>query len=435
MKGSKFYLYNTVNTNDGAVVLERKRVVITGVGAVSPLGNDAESMWNNLIQGKSGVGIVTQVPKIEQYASQIAGEVKEFNADTFIPKKEQRRMDPFTVFGISAAMMAVADAGLEPEKEVLSRVGVIIGSGIGGLQIFEEQMKVYFEKGPSRFNPFMIPTMITNIVSGHVAIKYGFRGPNFCITSACATGAHSIGESFRMIQYGDADIMVAGGTEAAITPLGLGGFCVLRALSTRNDEPERASRPFDAERDGFVMGEGAGVLVLEELEHAKKRGAKIYAELAGYGRNADAFHMTAPSDTGREAGNCIKLALANAQTAPEDLDYINAHGTSTQLNDSSETRAIKYALGAEAAKRVQISSTKSMIGHLLGAAGGVEAVITAKAVREGVIPPTINYENPDPECDLDYVPNHARETKVITALSNSFGFGGHNASLCFKRYD
>ena len=414
--------------------MDRRRVVVTGVGVVSPVGSSIKVFWENIVAGKSGIGIITQVPDIDQYASQIGGEVKDLDIDHFISRKDQRKMDPFSKYGISAAAMAVEDSGLEPEKEDLHKIGVLMGSGIGGLQIFEQQMDVFYKKGPSRFNPFMIPTMITNIVSGHVAIRYGFRGPNFCITSACATGSHSIGESFRMIQHGDAEVMVAGGTEAAITPLGLGGFCVLRALSTRNDDPEHASRPFDAERDGFVIGEGAGVLVLEELERAKKRGAHIYAELAGYGRNSDAFHMTAPSDTGREAGNCMRLAFRDGDVDPVEIGYINAHGTSTQLNDSTETKAIKYALGASNAQNVMISSTKSMIGHLLGAAGGVEAVITVKALQEGIIPPTINYEYPDPECDLDYVPNKAREKQINAALSNSFGFGGHNACLCFKRF-
>lgn len=409
-----------------------RRVAVTGLGVVSPVGSRLEKFWQNITTGVSGIDTITQVPNIDQYTSRIGGEVHDLDLEQFIPKKEQRKMDRFSWFGISAAAMAMEDAGLDMSNEDPARAGVIIGSGIGGLQIFEKQMEIYFTKGPSRFNPLMIPTMITNIVSGHVAIRFQCKGPNFCITSACATGAHSIGDSMRIIQHGEADIMISGGTDAVITPLGLGGFCVLRALSTRNDEPQRASRPFDADRDGFVIGEGAGVLILEEMERAKKRGARIYAELAGFGRNADAFHMTAPSDTGREAGNCMRLAISDAQINADEIDYINAHGTSTQLNDTSETKAIKYALGADVAKKVAISSTKSMIGHLLGASGAVEAVATVKTIHDGLIHPTINLDTPDPECDLDYVPNKARERDVTVALSNSFGFGGHNATLCFR---
>lgn len=414
-------------------VMTRRRVVVTGMGVVSPLGCDLKSFWERLIKGQSGVRTITRFD-VSQYDSKIAGQLIEFELERFVSKKEARRMDPFCHYGIAAAKMAVADSGLELDKENRERIGVLVGSGVGGLQILLEQSRVLLTKGSSRFSPFMIPEMITNILSGLIAIEHGFTGPNFCVVSACATATHSLGEALRMIQHGEAEIMLAGGSEAPICELGVGGFCAMRALSTRNDAPEKASRPFDADRDGFVIGEGAGVLVLEDLEHAQRRGARIYCELAGYGRTCDAYHITAPDAQGKGAARSMKLACEDAGVAAEQVDYINAHGTSTELNDKCETLAIKMALGEENARRVAISSTKSMIGHLLGAAGGVESIATALTIYHGVIHPTINYETPDPECDLDYVPNHAREKKVRVALKNSLGFGGHNATLCFKAY-
>lgn len=414
--------------------MEKRRVVITGLGAITPIGANVRSFWENAVKGKSGIGKITQIPGIEAFSTRIGGEIKDFDPDLFIPAKEQRKMDPFTIYGLSAAIMAFGDSGLDMNKEDPYRVGVVLGSGIGGLQVFEKMVGIYLDKGPSRFHPLMIPRMIPNILSSHTAIRFGCKGPNFCIVTACASGAHSIGESMRIIQFGEADAMICGGGEGVITPLGLGGFCALRALSARNDDPEKASRPFDIERDGFVMGEGAGILIIEDLEHAKKRGAKIYAELAGYGRTCDAYHITAPLETGDAAARCMELSMDNAGVNPDEIEYINAHGTSTILNDKLETRAIKQAFGPENAKKLMINSTKSMTGHLLGAAGGVEAVTVVKTLQNGVIHPTINYEYPDPDCDLDYVPNHAREKKVNLALSNSFGFGGHNAVLCFKKF-
>lgn len=409
-----------------------RRVVVTGMGIVSPIGSKLELFWENCTAGKSGIRKIEQIPEIDLYPSRIGGEVKDYNPDDYISGSEKRKMDPFTRFGIGAAIMAFEDAGIDMEREVPERVGVIIGSGIGGLQIHEEMVKTFYDKGPSRFKPMMIPQMITDMLSGRVAIRYNCKGPNFSISSACASGAHSIGECYRMIQYGDADVMITGGAEAAITRTGLGGFCVLRAVSTANEEPEKASRPFDAERDGFVIGEGAAVLVLEELEHARKRGARIYAEIAGYGRNSDAFHITAPDDSGFGGASCMKQAMNNAEIDPADIDYINAHGTSTPLNDVQETKAIKLALGSDNARGVPVSSTKSMTGHPLGAAGAIEAVVSVMAIHRGIIPPTINYEHPDPQCDLDYVPNEARNGNIHVVLSNSFGFGGHNATLCFQ---
>jgi 3-oxoacyl-[acyl-carrier-protein] synthase II len=367
------------------------------------------------------------------YASRIAGEVVEFDVDAFIPKKEQRHMDPFCHYGLAAAKMAVADAGVDFSALDRRRVGVIVSSGIGGLQVLFAQTQVLLTRGPARFSPFTIPQMITNILSGLIAIEYGLRGPNFAVVSACATATHSIGEAMRMIRHGDADLMVAGGAEAPICELGVGGFCAMRALSTRNDAPEKASRPFDKHRDGFVIGEGAAVLVLEEMEGARRRGARIYAELAGYGRTCDAFHITAPDERGEGAAEAMRLAIADAGLAPSDIDYINAHGTSTELNDKCETLAIKAALGEADARRVMVSSSKSMTGHLLGAAGAFESAVCVLAMTHGVVPPTINYETPDPDCDLDYVPNRARRATVRACLNNSFGFGGHNASLCFRQ--
>ena len=409
---------------------DRRRVVVTGLGVVSPLGCAVETVWNRMVAGHSGVRPI-QSFDAAAFDSRIAGEVVEFNVDDFIPKKEQRRMDPFCKYGLASARMAVIDSGLDFSKEDPWRAGVLVGSGIGGLQVLFQQSKVFMERGPSRFSPFMIPQMITNILSGLIAIEHGLRGPNFAVISACATATHSMGEALRIIREGDADVILAGGAEAPIMELGVGGFCAMRALSTRNDDPTRASRPFDKDRDGFVIGEGAGTVVLEEYGHAVKRGARIYCELAGYGRTCDAFHMTAPDDQGTGAAKAMSLAMADARLAPEQIDYINAHGTSTELNDKCETRAIKGALGEAHARKVMISSTKSMTGHLLGAAGAIESLACAMAMYKGVVPPTINYTTPDPECDLDYVPNTARAAKVRACLNNSLGFGGHNATLCF----
>ena len=411
--------------------MSRRRVVVTGMGIVSPLGCTVPTFWDRVTKGVSGIQPIKYFDTTA-YDSKIAGQVLEFNVDDFIPKKEQRRMDPFCHFGMAAAKMAVQDSGVDFAKENPWRCGVIVSSGIGGLQILLAQSKVLMERGPSRFSPFMIPQMIVNILSGLVAIEHGCRGPNFAVVSACASATHSLGEALRIIQHGECDLMLAGGAEASINELGVGGFCAMRALSTRNNEPQRASRPFDKERDGFVIAEGAGVLMLEEYEHAKARGAKIYCELAGYGRTCDAFHMTAPDEAGAGAAEGMRQAMADAGVTPGQVNYINAHGTSTALNDKCETMAIKASLGEGPARKTMISSTKSMTGHLLGAAGGVESVVCAMALHTGVVPPTINYENPDPDCDLDYVPNAAREAKPRVALNNSLGFGGHNATLCFK---
>ena len=411
--------------------MERRRVVVTGMGVVSPLGCTLETFWSRLTAGQSGIRPITRFDA-SQYASKIAGEVVDFQIDEFIPKKEQRHMDPFCHYGVAASKLAVLDSGLDLAKIDPTRAGVLIGSGIGGLQVLLQQSQVLMNRGPSRFSPFMIPQMITNILAGMVAIEHNFQGPNFSVVSACATATHSIGEALRILREDDADIILAGGAEASICELGVGGFCAMRALSTRNDAPQQASRPFDKDRDGFVIGEGAGVLVLEEYEHARKRGARMYCELAGYGRTCDAFHITAPDERGRGASRGMQQAVRDAGLTPDGIDYINAHGTSTALNDKCETLAIKAALGESDARRVMISSSKSMTGHLLGAAGGVESVVCALALQKGVVPPTINYTTPDPDCDLDYVPNTARTAKIRACLNNSLGFGGHNATLCFK---
>jgi 3-oxoacyl-[acyl-carrier-protein] synthase II len=410
-----------------------RTVVITGLGVVSPVASELNTFWKNIQNGVSGIDRVKGMPDIEQYPVQIGGEIRDLDVEKFIDAKTSRKMDPFSVWGLCASCMAVEDAGLIPEELDCERIGVITSSGIGGMQIMQNECLKAFDKGPRRISPQLIPQMITNILSGYVSIRYGFKGPNFCVTSACASGTHSIGEAFRIIQYGDADVMIAGGAEASIAMLGVQGFAALRATSRRNDDPKGASRPFDAERDGFVMPDGAAIIVLEEKEHAIKRGAKIYCELAGYGRTGDAYHITAPDADADQAARGIKLAIADAGLTAEDIDYINAHGTSTPLNDKGETLAIKKALGEEKAYKTAVSSTKGMTGHMLGAAGGVEAAICALAIRDGVIPPTINLENPDPDCDLDYVPNVKREQEVNVALSNSLGFGGHNATLCFKK--
>jgi len=410
----------------------KHRVVVTGMGIVTSLGSDLETFWNNLVAGKSGVSRIESFD-VSEYPTQIAAEIKDFNPEDYIDRKEARRMDRFVQFAVAAGKMAVQDAGLELGVNVDSeRVGVIVGSGIGGLGTWEEQHSILLEKGPKRVSPFFIPMMIANMASGQISMSIGAKGPNTTAVTACATGTHSIGDSFKLIQRGDADAMICGGAEATIRPTGLAGFCSMRAMSTRNDEPEKASRPFDAERDGFVMGEGSGVLVLESLEHAVKRGARIYAEVIGYGMSGDAYHITDPDPDG--AARCMQRALKDAGIEPEAIDYINAHGTSTPVGDRSETLAIKKAFGDHAYK-LAVSSTKSMTGHLLGAAGGIESVILALTLKNGVIAPTINLENRDPECDLDYVPNAARKSDVKMALSNSFGFGGHNATIVMRKYE
>ncbi|NLG85116.1 MAG: beta-ketoacyl-ACP synthase II [Firmicutes bacterium] len=409
------------------------RVVVTGLGLISPLGIGTEKTWEGLIAGKSGIGPVTAFDA-SPFPSRIGGEVKDFDPTAYLDRKEARRMDRFTQFAVVAAKMALEDAGLVITEENADRIGVIVGSGIGGMQTLEEQCRVYFERGPARVSPFFIPMLISDMAAGQISIATGARGPNSSVVTACASGAHSLADCFYHLQRGSADVMIGGGSEAAITGLSYAGFCAAGTLSTRNDAPEKASRPFDAKRDGFVMGEGAGILILERLEHAKARGAKIYAEMIGVGLTSDAHHITAPHPEGAGAARAMTVAMREAGIGPEEVDYINAHGTSTELNDKTETMAIKKALG-EHAYRVAISSTKSMTGHLLGAAGALEAAITVLAIARGIIPPTINYEYPDPECDLDYVPNQARRANIRVALSNSLGFGGHNACLAFKRYE
>jgi len=411
--------------------MEKRRVVITGLGVVSPLGSDLNVFWQRLINGTSGIRRITKFDA-SAMATQIAAEVVEFEIDKFIPKKEQRRMDPFCHYAVAAAKMAVGDSGIQFASEDPYRAGCMIGSGVGGLITMEDQHSVLLNRGPDRNSPFMIPMMIVNMASGLVAIEHGLKGTNFCVVSACASGTHSIGEAARQIQCGDADVMVAGGTEAVVCPLGIAGFSAMRAMSTRNDDPTKASRPFDKDRDGFIMGEGAGIVILEEYEHAKKRGAKIYAEVGGYGATCDASHITAPAPGGEGGARAMMKAMAEAKLTPDMVDYINAHGTSTPVGDKSETEAVKVAFGT-AAKKVMVSSTKSVTGHLLGAAGGLETIICALAIQKGVIPPTMNYTTPDPDCDLDYVPNQARDFQIRACLNNSLGFGGHNASMLLKR--
>ncbi len=410
----------------------KRRVVITGFGLTTPLGVGRDDVWRRILNGESGIGPITRFDA-SAHDTRIAGEVKNFRPEEYVSVREVRRMDLFVLYALAATRIAVERAGLDMTKEDPERVGVIVGTGLCGLPTLEKYHSILLEKGPGRISPFFIPMLIANEAPGNIAIQYGIKGPNLSIVTACATGAHSIGDAFRIIQYGDADVMVAGGTEANLTPLTIGGFNALKALSTRNDAPEKASRPFDRERDGFVVGEGAGIVILEELERARARGATIYAEVAGYGYNGDAYHITAPCPDGDGSMRCIRMALKDAGIGPDEVDYINAHGTSTDLNDSSETLAIKGAFG-ERAYHIPVSSTKSMTGHLLGAAGAIEAIFSTLAIRDQVCPPTINYEYPDPECDLDYVPNTAREHAINVAVSNSFGFGGTNAVLVFKRF-
>ncbi len=410
--------------------MPQRRVVVTGLGVVTSIGHDVPSFWASLLAGRIGIDRVTLFDPTN-FACQIGAEVLGWDAAAHMDPKEARRNDRYTHFGFVAAKQAVVDSGIDMAKEDSDRVGVIIGSGIGGMHTYETQLRNLFERGPRKVSPFTIPSLIGNMCSGLVAIEYGARGPNFGMVSACATGTHSLGEAAHTIRRGDADVMVAGGSEAAITPFAYASFCSMKAMSTRNDEPKRASRPFDRNRDGFIMGEGAGILVLESLEHARARGARIYCELAGYAATCDAFHITQPDPEGKGLSMAMKRAMASAGAAPESIDYINAHGTSTPYNDKFETLAIKNVFG-ERARSLPISSTKSMTGHLLGAAGGIESVICVKAIEKGIVPPTMNLVEPDPDCDLDYVPNNAREARVRAVLSNNLGFGGQNAAVVFR---
>jgi len=410
----------------------KRRVVITGLGAVTPLGNTAAESWANAVAGKSGIGPITRIDA-SAMASRIAGEIKNFDPLQFIDKKEVRRQDKFTVYALAASQMAIDDAALTLGPDIAERVGVNIGSAIGGAATFEEEAVLLHTSGPRKISPFSVPAILANLASGHVSMRFGAKGPINCAVTACASGTSALGDAYKIIAYGDADAMIAGGVEAAITPLSVGGFCAMRALSLRNDEPEKASRPFDKGRDGFVIAEGSGVVILEELSFALNRGAKIYAEIVGYGCTSDAYHLAAPPPGHEGAGRCMKVAIKDAGLQPSDIDYINAHGTSTPLNDLYEAQAIK-ALFGEHAKKLLISSTKSMTGHMLGGTGAVEAIFTVKALQEGIIPPTVNLNDPDEECDLDFVPNVSRRQDISTALSNSFGFGGVNAVLVFKKY-
>ena len=409
------------------------RAVVTGMGVVAPNGIGIESFWRSIIGGVSGVGPITRFDA-SRHDARIAGEVKGFDPLQWLEKKDVRKMDLFIQYAVAAAQMAYDDSGLKVTDENRERVGIVVGTGMGGLPNLEEVHKIMLEKGPGRISAFFIPSIITNLASGQISMRFGMKGPNSCVCTACATGNHAIGDSLRIIQRGEADVMLAGGSEAVITPLTIGGFCAMKALSTRNDEPTRASRPFDKDRDGFVMSEGAGLMVLESLTHAKRRGAKIYAEIVGYGMSADAYHITLPAPEGEGAARSMRLALKDAGVAPSQVGYINAHGTSTPAGDVNETLAIKTVFN-EHARKLAVSSTKSMTGHLLGAAGGVESVITVLALYHGILPPTINYEKPDPECDLDYIPNVARHAEVRHALTNSFGFGGTNATLVLKKFE
>ncbi len=410
--------------------MAKRRVVVTGLGMTTPVGNAVDETWGNILKGRSGISLLEHFDTSD-FSVRIGGSIKNFPLDNYIPKKEQKKMDSFIHYGIAAGVQAIEDSGLDTSKNT-ERIGVAIGSGIGGLPGIEKGAELFRSGGPRKISPFYVPSNIINMISGHLSIMYGLKGPNFSIVTACTTGTHNIGDAARLIEYGDADVMIAGGAEMATSRTGLAGFAAARALSTRNDQPELASRPWDKDRDGFVLSDGAGVMVLEELEFAKKRGATIYAELVGYGMSADAFHMTAPSENGEGATLCMENALKNGKVNIEEVDYINAHGTSTPAGDIAETIAIKNVFKNDA-KKLAISSTKSMIGHLLGAAGGVEAIFSVLAIRDQVAPPTINLENQDPECDLDYVPNKAREMKIEVSLSNSFGFGGTNGSLIFRK--
>ncbi|HXG05415.1 MAG TPA: beta-ketoacyl-ACP synthase II [Candidatus Binatia bacterium] len=419
---------------------ERRRVVVTGLGALTPLGNSTEEFWAGLTQGRSGIGPITKFDAHQKdadgnyrFATRIAGEIRHFDPLKFVDKKEARRLDPYLQYALACSVMAVEDAALDPGRVDAARFGVIIGSGIGGIQTLLDGQETIRDKGPERVSPFLIPMLIVNMASGLVSMRFGARGPNSAVVTACATGNHAIGDAFKLIERDVADVMIAGGAEAIIVPLTIAGFCAMKAMSTRNDEPTRASRPFDADRDGFVPSEGGGVVVLEALEHARRRDARIYAEIVGYGMSADAHHMTAPDPEGEGARQAMAAALRDAGVAAESVGYINAHGTSTPYNDKFETLAIKRLFG-EHARRLAVSSTKSMTGHLLGAAGGVEAIATILAIHHGLLPPTINYETPDPDCDLDYVPNQARKQDVEVALSNAFGFGGTNATLAFRKF-
>ncbi|WP_137742680.1 beta-ketoacyl-ACP synthase II [Robertmurraya siralis] len=412
--------------------MTKRRVVVTGIGAVTPLGNDAETTWKKIQEGISGVGILTRLNP-DDYPAKVVAEVKDFNVEDFIDKKDARKMDRFTHYAVAASLMAVKDAGLEINDDNSHRVGVWIGSGIGGMETFENQFETFLNKGHRRVSPFFVPMMIPDMAAGQVSITLGARGFNSCTVTACATGTNSIGDAFKVIQRGEADAMVTGGAEAPISRMAIAGFCANKALST-NPDPGTASRPFDLNRDGFVMGEGAGIVVLEELEHALARGAKIYAEIVGYAATGDAYHITAPAPGGEGGARAMKMAIEDAELKPEDIGYINAHGTSTDYNDKFETLAIKEVFG-DHANKLAVSSTKSMTGHLLGAAGGVEAIFTVLALKDSVLPPTINLQTPDPECDLDYVPNVARKQEVHAALSNSLGFGGHNATIVFRKYE
>jgi 3-oxoacyl-[acyl-carrier-protein] synthase II len=416
----------------GDAQMEKRRVVVTGVGAVTPLGNDVETTWKGILAGKSGVGPLTRV-NADEYPAKVAAEVKDFNPELFMEKKDARKMDRFTQFAVASAIMAVKDATLTINEENAHRVGVWIGSGIGGMETFEQQFEIFQKRGYKRVSPFFVPMLIPDMATGQVSITLGAKGFNSCTVTACATGTNSIGDAFKVIQRGDADVMITGGAEAPITRMSVAGFCANTALST-NPDPQTASRPFDKNRDGFVIGEGAGIVVLEELEHALARGAKIYAEIVGYGATGDAYHITAPAPNGEGGARAMRMAITDSGLNPEDIDYINAHGTSTEYNDKFETLAVKEVLGDHAYK-VAMSSTKSMTGHLLGAAGGVEAIFTVLAMKDGILPPTINYQTPDPDCDLDYVTNAARPKEIKAAMSNSLGFGGHNATIVFKKYE
>jgi 3-oxoacyl-[acyl-carrier-protein] synthase II len=412
--------------------MEKRRVVVTGLGAVTPLGNDVETTWKGIVEGKSGIGPLTRV-NADEYPAKVAAQINDFSPEAFIEKKDARKMDRFTQYAVVSALMAVKDADLSINEGNAHRIGVWIGSGIGGMETFEEQYEIFQKRGYRRVSPFFVPMLIPDMATGQVSITLGAKGFNSCTVTACATGTNSIGDAFKVIQRGDADAMITGGAEAPITKMSVAGFCANTALSS-NPDPKTASRPFDKNRDGFIIGEGAGIIVLEELEHALARGAKIYAEIVGYGATGDAYHITAPAPGGEGGARAMKMAINDGGLKPEDIDYINAHGTSTEYNDKFETLAVKEVFG-EHAYKLAMSSTKSMTGHLLGAAGGIEAIFSVLSIRDSILPPTINYETPDPECDLDYVPNTARQQEVKAVMSNSLGFGGHNATIVFKKYE